>query len=74
MEGFSGPIIFDNKGYRSDFEIEVFKLTYEGIKVVGKWNKTKKLEWFHNESLITHQNTLSLRNTTFKVLIALVRT
>jgi hypothetical protein len=71
-KGLTGLIAFDNAGFRSNFELEIFKLTYSGIRVVGQWNSTKNIEWITDTSMNMHSESLSLRNTTFRILIALV--
>ncbi|XP_011502789.1 PREDICTED: glutamate receptor ionotropic, kainate 2-like [Ceratosolen solmsi marchali] len=72
-KGLTGLITFDNAGFRSNFEIEIFKLTFSGIQVIGKWNSTRNIEWITDASIGIHSGTLSFRNTTFRVLIALTK-
>ncbi|OXU29041.1 hypothetical protein TSAR_002081 [Trichomalopsis sarcophagae] len=73
IKGLTGPICFDNAGFRSNFEIGIFSLEYSGIKETGKWNSSKNVEWFINTSSGSNQDSLSLHNTTFRVLIALTK-
>lgn len=68
----SGLITFDNAGFRNEIEIDIYQLVFEGMKRIGKWNASRNIEWIMDTSTDVYQDTLSLQNTTFRVLIALV--
>ncbi|KRT85106.1 hypothetical protein AMK59_2738, partial [Oryctes borbonicus] len=44
VNGLTGVIKFDAKGYRSDFEAEIIELTTDGLKKIGTWNTTTGLK------------------------------
>ncbi|XP_018324825.1 glutamate receptor ionotropic, kainate 2-like [Agrilus planipennis] len=71
FEGLSGIIKFDNKGFRSDFSLDVVELNQDGLIKIGDWNSTEglKISRVYPEAIPT--NELSLRNRTFVVITAL---
>ncbi|XP_023246436.1 glutamate receptor ionotropic, kainate 3-like [Copidosoma floridanum] len=73
VEGLSGFIAFDTAGFRSKFELEIFKINDKGLELVGRWNSSKNIEWILSESVNIESDMLSLKNTTFRVLIALTK-
>lgn len=65
---------FDHQGFRTDISLDVIELTEKGISKRGTWNSTEGL----NISLPSARESQldagdDLRNTTFIVLIALVK-
>lgn len=69
--GLSGEIHFDQKGHRSNFQVEVIELATDGIRKIGTWNTTDGLYLARTHPHID-ESVLSLRNKTFIVLTALV--
>ena len=41
LKGLSGDLHFDQKGHRSNFQVEVVELTTEGLTKVGTWNTSE---------------------------------
>ena len=41
MEGLTGRIKFDSRGFRTDFDLEIVELKKEGLVKVGSWNQGK---------------------------------
>jgi glutamate receptor, ionotropic, invertebrate len=70
--GLSGEIHFDQKGHRSNFQVEVIELATDGIRKIGTWNTTDGL-YLARAHPTVDESVLSLRNKTFVVLTALVR-
>lgn len=71
IRGLSGDIHFDQKGYRSNFQVEVIELATDGIRKIGTWNSTDGL-YLARAVPSVDESILSLRNKTFVVLTALV--
>lgn len=71
IRGLSGEIHFDQKGHRSNFQVEVIELATDGIRKIGTWNTSDGLYLARFHPSIDDSN-LSLRNKTFIVLTALV--
>lgn len=71
IRGLSGDIHFDQKGHRSNFQLEVIELATDGIRKIGTWNTTDGL-YLARAHPIIDESVLSLRNKTFIVLTALV--
>ncbi|CAL7945896.1 unnamed protein product [Xylocopa violacea] len=71
MEGLSGLIKFDTAGFRSDFRMDVIRVTEDGPKRIGIWNSTNTVEWLMEQYPSKSDEELSLQNKTFIVLIAI---
>ena len=71
IRGLSGEIHFDQKGHRSNFQVEVIELATDGIRKIGTWNTTDGLYLARAHPHID-ESVLGLRNKTFVVLTALV--
>jgi glutamate receptor, ionotropic, invertebrate len=71
IRGLSGDIHFDQKGHRSNFQVEIIELASDGIRKIGTWNTTDGLYLARFQPTID-ESVLSLRNKTFTVLTALV--
>ncbi|XP_076751091.1 glutamate receptor ionotropic, kainate 2 isoform X2 [Xylocopa sonorina] len=71
MEGLSGLIKFDTAGFRSDFRIDIIRVTEQGPKKIGIWNSTNTVEWLMEQYPPKTDEELSLQNKTFIVLIAI---
>ncbi|KAL1451875.1 hypothetical protein WDU94_006210 [Cyamophila willieti] len=65
QHALSGPIRFDNQGFRTNFQLELTILTDDAIVATGKWSPRERVKYYDEES------GNSLRNMTFKVVIAL---
>ncbi|KAI5645987.1 ligand-gated ion channel domain-containing protein [Phthorimaea operculella] len=39
IDGITGPVSFDESGFRSDFEVDVIELGDQGLEMVGTWNQ-----------------------------------
>ncbi|KAI5721657.1 hypothetical protein M8J77_023545 [Diaphorina citri] len=63
--GLSGPIRFDHQGFRTSFQLELTRLTEEGIQGIAKWSPKERIK-FYNEG-----PTGDFSNTTFRIVIAL---
>ncbi|XP_031827369.1 glutamate receptor ionotropic, kainate 2 isoform X2 [Nomia melanderi] len=71
MEGLTGLIKFDTAGFRSDFQLDVVRVTEKGLKKIGMWNSTNAIEWLPETHPPKSDIELSLQNRTFIVLIAI---
>lgn len=71
FRGLSGEIHFDQKGHRSNYQVEVIELATDGIRKIGTWNTTDGL-YLARAHPSVDESVLSLRNKTFIVLTALV--
>ena len=72
MRGLTGLVKFDTSGFRSDFQLDILNLGWNGISKIGTWNSTTNIDWIPESSSIDPNAGLSLRNMTFRVLISLV--
>ena len=71
IRGLSGEIHFDQKGHRSNFQVELTELATDGLKRIGTWNATDGI-YLARAHPTVDESVLSLRNKTFVVLTALV--
>ncbi|XP_015429531.1 PREDICTED: glutamate receptor ionotropic, kainate 2-like [Dufourea novaeangliae] len=71
MEGLTGLIKFDTAGFRSDFQLDVVRVTEDGLKKIGMWNSTNSVEWLPETRLAKSDMEFNLQNRTFIVLIAI---
>lgn len=71
VRGLSGDIQFDQKGHRSNFQVEIIELATDGIRKIGTWNTSDGL-YLARAHPAVDDSVLSLRNKTFVVLTALV--
>ncbi|XP_037036365.1 glutamate receptor ionotropic, kainate 3-like isoform X2 [Bradysia coprophila] len=75
VEGLTGEIRFDNRGYRSHFAADVIELTSSGIAQVGTWNATLpdrlNITRHLDGEFVTEIDDGSMKNKTFIVLTAL---
>ena len=44
FKGLSGEIHFDQHGNRENFQLEILELSSEGLRQIGTWNSTKKVQ------------------------------
>lgn len=73
MEGLTGLIKFDTAGFRSNFQLDIVRVTENGLKKIGIWNSTNDVEWLLEARPQKSEEELSLQNKTFLILIAIVR-
>ncbi|KAK9303596.1 hypothetical protein QLX08_004759 [Tetragonisca angustula] len=71
MEGLTGLIKFDTAGFRSDFQLDVVRVTEDGLKKIGVWNSTSNVEWLLEAHVPNPGAELTLQNKTFIILIAI---
>ncbi|XP_072745109.1 glutamate receptor ionotropic, kainate 2 isoform X2 [Anoplolepis gracilipes] len=71
--GLTGLVKFDRDGVRSNIQLDVVRLTENGLIKIGVWNSTtgKNIEWISETNTKKSDIELSLQNQTFTVLIAL---
>lgn len=72
MKGLTGLIKFHTNGFRSDFKLNVVRLTTDGLRTIGNWNSTGKIEWIPEPPPALPNGLIDLANQTFTVLISLV--
>ena len=72
MRGLTGLVKFDTSGFRSDFQLDILNVGWDGIKKIGIWNSTTTIDWIPESSTYDQNADLTLRNITFRVLISLV--
>lgn len=56
FEGLTGDIRLHEKGYRSDFNLQLHDLTREGLKSVAKWTSVDGLNYVGNYSSVMSEN------------------
>ncbi|KAJ9588777.1 hypothetical protein L9F63_017936 [Diploptera punctata] len=71
LRGLTGPIQFDNEGFRTNVVMDILELGYDGLISIGTWNSTDGLNLTRSLSPVFHQESESLVNKTFRVLTAL---
>lgn len=73
IRGLSGEIHFDQKGHRSNFQLEIIELASDGVQRVGSWTSSDGLNISRNQppSGIAGSDE-SMRNKSFVVLTSLV--
>ncbi|XP_076178431.1 glutamate receptor ionotropic, kainate 2 isoform X2 [Ptiloglossa arizonensis] len=71
MQGLTGLIKFDTAGFRSDFQLDVLRLTEDGLKKIGMWNSTNSIEWQPESDPPKSEMEFNLQNKTFIILIAI---
>ncbi|KMQ97642.1 glutamate ionotropic kainate 2 [Lasius niger] len=71
--GLSGFVKFDRDGLRSNIQLDVVRLTENGLIKIGVWNSTtgQKIDWMLETNTKKTDVDLSLQNKTFIVLISL---
>jgi glutamate receptor, ionotropic, invertebrate len=74
IKGLTGKIHFDQKGFRSEFIVEILDLASDGIKRIGVWNSTDSVIYKDENAntVLAWNDELSLKNQTFIVLTAIV--
>ncbi len=72
MEGLSGNIRFDSRGFRSDFDLEIVELKKEGLVKVGTWNQGSGANFTRNFTESYSEIVESLHNKTLVITTILV--
>ncbi|XP_011705439.1 PREDICTED: LOW QUALITY PROTEIN: glutamate receptor ionotropic, kainate 4-like, partial [Wasmannia auropunctata] len=72
MRGLTGLVKFDRDGFRSNIELDIVRLTENGLIKIGGWNSTvgESIDWLP-EPPSKSEIKLNIQNKTFIVLIAL---
>lgn len=73
MRGLTGLVKFDTSGFRSDFQLDILNVGWNGIRKIGSWNSTTNIDWIPEAAIYDPHADLSLRNITFRVLISLTK-
>ncbi|XP_011251852.2 glutamate receptor ionotropic, kainate 2 isoform X1 [Camponotus floridanus] len=73
IRGLTGLVKFDKDGVRSNIQLDVVRLTENGLTKIGVWNSTagNNINWIPEINTKRTDVELSLQNKTFIVLIAL---
>ncbi|XP_044732046.1 glutamate receptor ionotropic, kainate 2-like [Chrysoperla carnea] len=66
-DGLSGPIQFDENGYRTDFTLQIMDISDDGFRQIGTWDPTNGVSRTISEEDSLAQYSAALRNKTFKV-------
>uniref|UniRef100_A0A336KHH4 CSON010578 protein n=1 Tax=Culicoides sonorensis TaxID=179676 RepID=A0A336KHH4_CULSO len=77
IEGISGKLLFDERGHRRDFRLEIIELSQKkdnghnsvenGFKRIGTWDAQNKITYTRTEGELMEQLEVSLQNKTFIV-------
>ncbi|XP_018404443.1 PREDICTED: glutamate receptor ionotropic, kainate 2-like [Cyphomyrmex costatus] len=70
--GLTGLVKFDRDGFRSNIELDIVRLTENGLVKIGEWNSTtgENIDWLP-EINPKSEAKLNIQNKTFTVLISL---
>ncbi|XP_044740754.1 glutamate receptor ionotropic, kainate 2-like [Chrysoperla carnea] len=66
-DGLSGPIQFDENGYRTDFTLQILDISDDGFRPIGTWDPANGVRRTISEEDSLAQYSAALRNKTFKV-------
>ncbi|XP_014479803.1 PREDICTED: glutamate receptor ionotropic, kainate 2-like isoform X2 [Dinoponera quadriceps] len=71
--GLTGLVKFDRDGFRSNIQLDIVRLTENGLVKIGMWNSTsgQNIDWIPDVSKKKTEEEISLQNKTFIVLISL---
>lgn len=72
MDGLSGVIKFDHKGFRSEFVVQIVQLGEDGLQEVGRWTPTEIYLKQRNERASTSRRNCNVKNSSFNVVFPLV--
>ncbi|XP_076267436.1 glutamate receptor ionotropic, kainate 3-like [Rhynchophorus ferrugineus] len=70
-KGLTGPIEFNNEGFRSTFNLQIYELREGGITTVALWNSSEGLNITKKFDEPLELGKDSMRNKTFTVIISL---
>lgn len=65
-DGLSGPIQFDENGYRTDFTLQILDISDDGFRQIGTWDPANRVSRTISEEDSLAQYSAALRNKTFK--------
>ncbi|XP_011157526.3 glutamate receptor ionotropic, kainate 2 isoform X2 [Solenopsis invicta] len=71
IHGLSGMIKFDTAGFRSEFQLDIINLGYEGLHKVGKWEPNLGFQWEPGYRISEIDDDKSLQHKHFVILISL---
>ncbi|XP_063982898.1 glutamate receptor ionotropic, kainate 2-like [Diachasmimorpha longicaudata] len=72
LKGLTGAVKFHTNGFRTDFSIDIVKLSEIGLNSIGSWNSTTGIEWkMETQDKVVGADE-DLANKTFTILIALL--
>ncbi|XP_067000033.2 glutamate receptor ionotropic, kainate 2-like [Anabrus simplex] len=69
--GLTGPVLFDNEGFRSSFILDVIELTTYGLQKIGSWNSSEGLNLRRLQPPPDGHMQDSIANKTLRVLTAI---
>jgi hypothetical protein len=73
FKGISGHIQFDQQGNREKIQLRVQELATEGLKIIGHWNESSKIQTVNYKPPDNSNDDVnSLQNKTLKVITSLV--
>ena len=72
MQGLTGKIKFDSRGFRTDFNLDIVELKKEGLVRVGEWNSGAGVNFTRNFTEAYSDLIESLHNKTLVVTTILV--
>ncbi len=72
MDGLTGRIAFDSRGFRSDFSLDIVELKNGGLNKVGVWNRGAAANFTRNFTETFTDIIQSLHNTTLVVTTIMV--
>lgn len=73
MDGLSGNVQFDVEGLRTNFMVDILELSLGGLMKIGEWNSTMRSFKFQRPQKPQKIKEHNVFNTTFTVLISIVR-
>ncbi|XP_055683998.1 glutamate receptor ionotropic, kainate 2-like [Lutzomyia longipalpis] len=65
--GITGPIVFDDLGRRTHFELEIIESSKDGFKKIATWDPTHGINYTRSQGEVYSQIVESLQNKTFIV-------
>ncbi|CAI9738180.1 glutamate receptor ionotropic, kainate 2-like isoform X1 [Octopus vulgaris] len=71
FDGLSGRVMFDHKGERSDFSLNVLKLKDQGLTKIGTWDSTNGVNLTESKTETKHELQKKLANSTLRVVTKL---
>ncbi|RLU25956.1 hypothetical protein DMN91_002119 [Ooceraea biroi] len=70
--GITGLVKFDRDGFRSNIQLDIVRLTENGMMKIGVWNSSlRNIDWIPDINVKKTDVELTLQNQTFIVLISL---
>ncbi|EFN71373.1 Glutamate receptor, ionotropic kainate 2 [Camponotus floridanus] len=72
INGLSGMIKFDTAGFRTEFQLDIVHLGYQGLRKIGTWETNVGIQWDPRHRIPEVNDEKSLRDKHFLVMISLV--